>query len=78
MRLGARSSGFRPRALACDVRRDRLWIINDPDSVRGNYRARDEETASGHYADYVPLLFEMKLSRVMDPAAGKAAANDRG
>ncbi|MCZ6794491.1 MAG: hypothetical protein O7J95_12855, partial [Planctomycetota bacterium] len=40
-----------PEGLACDVRRDRLWIINDPDSVRGNYRARDEETASGHYAD---------------------------
>jgi hypothetical protein len=60
-----------PEGLAADVERDRLWIINDPDSVERNYRARDEAAASGPFADYSPLLFELKLSEVLgEPRPG--------
>ena len=53
-----------PEGLAIDTAGDRLWLINDPDSVRGNYRALADETARGPFADYSPLLFELKWSEL--------------
>ncbi|HLU49055.1 MAG TPA: hypothetical protein VK116_13260 [Planctomycetota bacterium] len=58
-----------PEGIAADVATDRLWLVSDPDSVRGNYRRRDSEKADGPYASYVPLLFTTKLSAVIDGAA---------
>ena len=49
----------------------RLWIINDPDSVSGNYRRRGVKKADGMYARYAPLLFEMKLAELFPSAAGR-------
>lgn len=63
---GERIYWVSPEGLALDRERDRLWIVNDPDSERGNYRKLAEEKASGEYADYVPLLFEMKLSTLLE------------
>lgn len=54
-----------PEGLAFDETSNRLWIVNDPDSVRGNYRRRDEPEATKLYAAYVPLLFEMQLSTAL-------------
>lgn len=63
-----------PEALAIDAAADRLWIINDPDSERGNYKARDAEVPEGMYAAYVPLLFELELSRLPLPGPGPSAS----
>lgn len=57
-----------PEGIAADVESDRLWIVNDPDSVRGNYRRRDTEKAEGRYAEYAPLLFTTRLSAIIDGA----------
>jgi len=54
-----------PEGIAVDPARDRLWIINDPDSIRGNYRRAGDQTAEGNFAAMAPLLFEMKLSAVL-------------
>jgi uncharacterized protein YjiK len=54
-----------PEGIAVDPEGDRLWLIADPDSLRGNYRRRDEPAASGNYADMVPLLFEIRLSQAL-------------
>lgn len=54
-----------PEGLALDPDSDRLWVINDPDSVAQNYRAHDTNTATGRFAEYVPLLFEFKLSDLL-------------
>jgi hypothetical protein len=54
-----------PEGLAFDEATDRLWIINDPDSVSSNYRTRGAAAPEGPFADYSPLLFEMKLSTVL-------------
>ena len=62
---GRRIYWVSPEGLAFDAARDKLWIINDPDSVRGNYRARASEAASGRFAEYAPLLFETELSAIM-------------
>jgi len=51
-----------PEGIAIDPKEDRLWMITDPDSLRGNFRRRDESVATGNYADMVPLLFEIRLS----------------
>ena len=54
-----------PEGIAIDPEGDRLWMITDPDSLRGNFRPRDEPVASGNYADMVPLLFEIRLSQAL-------------
>ncbi len=54
-----------PEGLAFDEAANRLWIINDPDSVSSNYRARGVAAPEGPFADYSPLLFEMKLSSAL-------------
>ena len=54
-----------PEAVAVDPLEDRLWVINDPDSRRGNYRLRDETVPSGNYKAMVPLLFEFRLSQIL-------------
>jgi len=54
-----------PEGLAVDPATARLWVINDPDSVRGNYRARATAKATGQFANYSPLLFEFQLSDVL-------------
>ena len=54
-----------PEGLAIDPTSDRLWIINDPDSVGMNYRSRAAGAPEGPFADYSPLLFEMRLSAAL-------------
>ena len=69
---GGRIHWVSPEGLTADPSQDRLWIINDPDSVRGNYRARGAPKASGHFADYSPLLFALPLSKVLEtPGEGR-------
>lgn len=58
-----------PEGLAVDPGRGVLWVINDPDSVRGNYRRRDTPVADGLYAAYAPLLLRLPLSAVAAPAS---------
>jgi hypothetical protein len=65
-----------PEGLAFDTAGDRLWIINDPDSIRGNYRREKDQTASGNFAALAPLLFETRLSTVLGRAA--AGAGEKG
>ena len=55
-----------PEGLAVDASSNRLWLVNDPDSVRGNYRARDAQQAEGRFAEFAPLLFQLALSDVID------------
>jgi hypothetical protein len=55
-----------PEGLAVDASSNRLWLVNDPDSVRGNYRARDAQQAEGRFAEFAPLLFQLALSDVVD------------
>jgi hypothetical protein len=64
-----------PEGLAFDRERDRLWIINDPDSVERNYRARAEPAPTGLFAEYSPLLFELKLSEALGEAPTAAPAS---
>ncbi|MEE3181048.1 MAG: SdiA-regulated domain-containing protein [Planctomycetota bacterium] len=60
-----------PEGIAIDQQGGRLWIINDPDSVSGNYRRRGVKKADGMYALYAPLLFELKLAELFPSAAGR-------
>lgn len=64
---GAPIQWVSPEGLAVDEATDRLWIINDPDSVGPNYRARAASDPTGKFASYTPLLFELKLSAVLGP-----------
>jgi hypothetical protein len=59
-----------PEGMAAEPAGDALWLINDPDSERGNFRRRSE-VAEGRFAEYAPLLFRLRLSEVL----GKAAAS---
>ena len=68
---GGRIYWVSPEGLALDEEAGRLWIINDPDSVSGNYRRRGVKKADGMYALYAPLLFEMKLAELFPSAAGR-------
>ena len=68
---GNRIHWVSPEGLAIDQEGGRLWIINDPDSVKGNYRRRGKKKAAGPYALYTPLLFELKLSELFPGQAGK-------
>ena len=61
-----------PEGVTFDVEGDTLWVVNDPDSVWGNYRRRGDKKAKGRYGDYVPLLFEMKLSAALRGIPGRA------
>lgn len=54
-----------PEAVALDRESGRLWIINDPDSIRGNYRLLKDGKALGKFADYTPLLFEVDIEGVL-------------
>lgn len=54
-----------PEGLALDETSGRVWVINDPDSVDGNFRARGEPKATGPFADYTALLFELRLADVL-------------
>src|SRR5262249_7625156 len=62
-----------PEGLAVDEAADRLWIINDPDSIRGNYKRAQDAAPEGNFAAFAPLLFETRLSAVLGaaPAAAK-------
>lgn len=68
---GERIHWVSPEGLAIDPGGERLWIINDPDSVKGNYRRRGEKKAGGPYALYTPLLFELRLSELFPGDNGK-------
>ena len=58
-----------PEGLALDVRAGLAYLISDPDSERGNYRAEKTAAAAGYYADLVPLLFAAPLDAIL-PGAG--------
>lgn len=63
-----------PEGVAVDPPGGRLWIISDPDSVRGNYRRQKDATARDEYLQMVPLLFSLPLEplrKVLRPAAGE-------
>ena len=67
-----------PEGLAFDREKDRLWIINDPDSVETNYRARGSPAPSGQFAEYAPLLYELKLSEALgETPAGVPAGSGK-
>lgn len=57
-----------PEGLAVDAGRGQLWLINDPDSVRGNYRALETEMAEGHFAALAPQLFRIPLESILPGA----------
>lgn len=65
---GERIQWVSPEGVAIDEAGTRLWIVNDPDSMRGNYRARDAAQAEGRFAEFAPLLFEIPLADVLGPA----------
>ena len=54
-----------PEGIAADPGADAIWLVSDPDSVRGNYRLRSDDQATGRFAEYVPLLFRVSLSSVL-------------
>lgn len=58
-----------PEGLAVDPASDRLWLVNDPDSMRSNYRLESAPLAEGPFADFTPLLFELTLSDVLPGGA---------
>lgn len=58
-----------PEGIALDPAGDRLFIVNDPDSVERNYRARGAKEPAGQFASYTPLLFELKLGEVLGSRA---------
>ena len=58
---GAAMLWVSPEGIALDPTGRRLWIVNDPDSIRGNYRKLDNETARGRFAEFAPLLFVFEL-----------------
>ena len=62
---GSRIKWVSPEGIAVDPKDGRLWLINDPDSVRNNYRAVRAESAKGMFALYTPLLFELPLSSLL-------------
>ncbi|MGQ9591261.1 MAG: hypothetical protein ACUVYA_13325 [Planctomycetota bacterium] len=65
-----------PEGLAADAASDRLWLVNDPDSMRSNYRLRSAPLADGPFAEFTPLLFEFALSDVL-PVAGRQRPRKR-
>ncbi|HAK95339.1 MAG TPA: hypothetical protein DCM87_10130 [Planctomycetes bacterium] len=58
-----------PEGLAVDAEAGIAYMISDPDSERGNYRAGGAADAAGNYADLVPLLFAVPLDAIL-PGAG--------
>ncbi len=54
-----------PEAIAVDRKTEMVWIVNDPDSVRGNYRAASTPRAEGRFAEYTPLFFTVPMSRLV-------------
>lgn len=50
-----------PEGIAIDSERGIVYIISDPDSTDGNWRLRSTPHAAGMFAQYVPLLFELKI-----------------
>jgi hypothetical protein len=50
-----------PEGIAVDSDRCVVYIISDPDSTDGNYRLRKTPSATSRFAEYVPLLFELKM-----------------
>lgn len=59
---GERIKWVSPEGLAANVESECVWIINDPDSVRGNYRRDDADAAEGRFAEFTPILFELPIS----------------
>ncbi|MBI4582527.1 MAG: hypothetical protein HY717_00645 [Planctomycetes bacterium] len=57
-----------PEGLAADPHTKRLWVINDPDSIAGNYRLLKDQSAEGRFADMAPLLFELPWAEVLGEA----------
>ncbi len=58
-----------PEGLAIDAEAGIAYMISDPDSERGNYRAEGAGEAAGNYADLVPLLFAVPLAAILPGAA---------
>jgi uncharacterized protein YjiK len=58
---GERIEWASPEGIAIDHTRNALFVVSDPDSTDGNWRLRATRSATGRFAQYVPLLFELKL-----------------
>ena len=58
---GERIEWASPEGIALDRERGIVYIISDPDSTDGNWRLRSTPRATGLFAKYVPLLFDLKL-----------------
>jgi hypothetical protein len=58
-----------PEALA--AAQGSLWLVNDPDSVRGNYRKLADAAATGLFEVHAPLLFRMSLRELLAPVGGE-------
>jgi hypothetical protein len=58
-----------PEGMAVDAAARRIYVITDPDSVRGNFRRLDDAAPEGNYELLVPLLFTIPLDDVVPPRA---------
>jgi hypothetical protein len=54
-----------PEGLAIDAKAGVVYMITDPDSERGNYRAEATTEAAGNYAAMAPLLFAVPLAKIL-------------
>lgn len=54
-----------PEGIAADLKSNRLWIINDPDSIRGNYRLSKNKVSQNNFAAFAPMLFESPLAEII-------------
>lgn len=65
--LGEKILWVSPEGVGIDAKSGRLWIVNDPDSIRGRYRLAKNKKASGNFAAFAPLVFELRLEDVVKP-----------
>jgi len=63
---GKRMLWVSPEGVAADPGVGKVWVINDPDSIRGNYRLLKDEKATGKFAEYAPQLFGFEMAKVLD------------
>ena len=64
---GERILWVSPEGVGTDPKSGRLWIVNDPDSIRGRYRLKKNKKAVGNFAAFAPLVFELRLEDVVNP-----------
>jgi len=73
----ARMKWVSPEGIAVDPQGGRVFMISDPDSIRGNFKRLKDREPTGRYAQLVPLLFSVKLKEVL-PSGGRSACTQGG